>query len=103
MLIYVAALPQFIDQQGDVTLQAITLSVAFIFWCGVVFDPEHSLVSHRRAAVSLNKGRGLQMGRGRIDAARSRFHGGSSRITFESLLRSPCRPGCRIRVKALWY
>ncbi|MCF6370817.1 LysE family translocator [Rhizobium sp. TRM95001] len=37
MLIYVAVLPQFIDQKGDVTLQAITLSAAFIFWCGVVY------------------------------------------------------------------
>jgi threonine/homoserine/homoserine lactone efflux protein len=38
MLIYIAVLPQFIDQQGDVKLQAITLSAAFIFSCGVIYS-----------------------------------------------------------------
>lgn len=38
MLIYVAVLPQFMDQQVDVKLQAIALSAAFIFWCGVIYS-----------------------------------------------------------------
>lgn len=37
MMIYVAILPQFMDHQGNATLQAIVLSVAFMFWCAVVY------------------------------------------------------------------
>ncbi|MEA3537148.1 LysE family translocator [Rhizobium sp. CC-YZS058] len=37
MMIYVAILPQFMDHQGNVTLQAVTLSLAFMFWYGVVY------------------------------------------------------------------
>lgn len=38
MMIYVAILPQFMDHQGNVTVQAVTLSVAFMFWCGLVYS-----------------------------------------------------------------
>ncbi|CZT37900.1 LysE family translocator [Rhizobium sp. 9140] len=39
MMIYVAILPQFMDHQaGNVTLQAISLSLAFMFWCAVVYS-----------------------------------------------------------------
>ncbi len=38
MMIYVAILPQFMDHQGDATLQALLLSVTFMFWSGVVYS-----------------------------------------------------------------
>lgn len=38
MMIYVAILPQFMDHQGNVTLQAIILSVTFMLWCAVVYS-----------------------------------------------------------------
>lgn len=38
-MIYVAILPQFMDHRGgNVTLQAVILSAAFIFWCAVVYS-----------------------------------------------------------------
>lgn len=38
MMIYIAILPQFIDSRnGNVTLQAMLLSVAFMFWCSCVY------------------------------------------------------------------
>jgi threonine/homoserine/homoserine lactone efflux protein len=38
MMVYVAILPQFMDRHGgDATLQAVALSAAFMFWCGVVY------------------------------------------------------------------
>lgn len=37
MMIYFAILPQFMDQHGNIALQATILSAAFIFWCGVVY------------------------------------------------------------------
>lgn len=36
-MIYVAILPQFMNQQGNATLQAVLLSLAFMFWCAVVY------------------------------------------------------------------
>lgn len=37
MMIYVAILPQFIDQAGNATVQAAVLALTFVFWCGVVY------------------------------------------------------------------
>lgn len=39
MMVYIAILPQFMDSQaGSATLQAIVLSVIFIFWCVIVYS-----------------------------------------------------------------
>jgi threonine/homoserine/homoserine lactone efflux protein len=38
LMIYVAILPQCMDQTGNATLQAIVLSVTFMLWCGVVYS-----------------------------------------------------------------
>jgi threonine/homoserine/homoserine lactone efflux protein len=38
MMIYIAILPQFMDKQGNVTMQAVALSATFIFWCAVVYS-----------------------------------------------------------------
>lgn len=39
MMVYVAILPQFMDQHGgNVTLQAVILSAVFMFWCAVVYS-----------------------------------------------------------------
>jgi threonine/homoserine/homoserine lactone efflux protein len=37
MMIYVAILPQFMDHNGNATVQAVLLSLAFMFWCAVVY------------------------------------------------------------------
>ncbi len=38
MMVYVAVLPQFMDQHGSATLQAVILSAAFMFWCALVYS-----------------------------------------------------------------
>lgn len=39
MMVYIAILPQFMDQQsGNTSLQAFVLSAVFIFWCGVIYS-----------------------------------------------------------------
>lgn len=39
MMVYIAILPQFMDRQGSsVTLQAVVLSLAFMFWCAAVYS-----------------------------------------------------------------
>jgi threonine/homoserine/homoserine lactone efflux protein len=39
MMVYIAILPQFMDRQGgNLTLQAVVLSLAFMFWCAVVYS-----------------------------------------------------------------
>jgi threonine/homoserine/homoserine lactone efflux protein len=37
MMVYVAILPQFMDKQDSITIQAAVLSAAFIFWCALVY------------------------------------------------------------------
>lgn len=39
MMVYIAILPQFMDRQGgSLTLQAVVLSLVFMFWCAVVYS-----------------------------------------------------------------
>ncbi|EIK53240.1 lysine exporter protein [Stutzerimonas stutzeri TS44] len=38
MMIYIAILPQFMDQGGNTTLQAVALSAVFMFWCALVYS-----------------------------------------------------------------
>ena len=65
MMVYVAILPQFMDRHGgNATLQAVLLSAAFMFWCGVVY-----------AAVSLALGR---VGRRRFSDTRRRMIDGGA-------------------------
>jgi threonine/homoserine/homoserine lactone efflux protein len=38
MMIYVAILPQFMDKQSSISMQAAILSAVFIFWCALVYS-----------------------------------------------------------------
>lgn len=38
MMVYVAILPQFMDERGNVTVQALVLSAVFMFWCAIVYS-----------------------------------------------------------------
>jgi threonine/homoserine/homoserine lactone efflux protein len=45
MMIYVAILPQFLDEHSSVTMQAAILSAIYIFWCALIYTTIAFIVS----------------------------------------------------------
>lgn len=57
MMIYVAILPQFMDKQGSVTLQAAILSATYIGWCALIYSIVTVMVSTVGARGGLSDGK----------------------------------------------
>lgn len=54
MMIYVAILPQFMDNHGSVTMQAAILSATFISWCALIYTIIALMVSVMGSKVGVS-------------------------------------------------
>jgi threonine/homoserine/homoserine lactone efflux protein len=57
MMVYVAILPQFMDKQDSIALQAAVLSAVFIGWCALAYTAVCVLASAVGAKAGLSDGR----------------------------------------------
>src|SRR5262249_53128474 len=57
MMVYVAILPQFMDKQDSIALQAAVLSAVFIGWCALVYTAVCIFASAVGAKAGLSDGR----------------------------------------------
>jgi len=57
MMVYVAILPQFMDKQDSIALQAAVLSAVFIGWCALVYTAVCVFASAVGAKARLSDGR----------------------------------------------